>query len=98
MFRHVVLIRWKPDVTAEQVATAMTALRSLPAQIPQIRRYLVGSDAGVDAGNADFAIVADFDSADDYRVYRDDPKHTAVIETLLRPMIGARTAVQYEAD
>lgn len=98
MFRHVVLIRWNPDATTQQKEAAIEGLRSLPAQIPQIRRYLIGHDAGVDDGNAEFAIVADFDTADDYRAYRDHPSHVAVIETLLRPIIGGRTAAQYEAD
>jgi hypothetical protein len=98
MFRHVVLIRWKPESTAAQRAAVPAALLELPGQISQLRRYQLGADAGVDPGNADFAIVAEFDSADDYRIYRDHPSHRQVIETLIRPILESRMAVQYHVD
>ena len=98
MFRHVVMFRWKPGVTAD-VRTAVTdGLAALPAAIDTIRDYRVGPDAGLAPDNWDYVVVADFLDEAGYLVYRDHPDHRAVVETLIRPAIDARVAVQYVAD
>ena len=48
-----------------------------PAAIAEIRDYRFGPDAGINEGNFDFVVVADFESDDDYVVYRDHPVHRA---------------------
>jgi hypothetical protein len=96
MFRHVVLFRWTEDATDAQRATLVARLKELPGRIPEIRAYAIGADAGVNAGNFDFAAVADFADREAYIVYRDHPAHRAVIEECLRPILAERVAVQYE--
>jgi hypothetical protein len=95
-FRHVVLFRWRDDVTAEQKSTVERRLGELPGRIPELKAYAFGHDAGVNAGNADFAVVADFADRDDYLVYRDHPVHRAIIDECVNPITAERTAVQYE--
>ncbi|MDQ1508609.1 MAG: hypothetical protein QOG50_453, partial [Actinomycetota bacterium] len=51
MFRHVVLLRWVPDATAEQRAAVEEGLATLPGLIPEIRTYELGADAHVSEGN-----------------------------------------------
>lgn len=46
-FRHVVMLSWVDGTTAEQRQTVLDGLRALPGQIPEIRSYTVGTDAGV---------------------------------------------------
>jgi Stress responsive A/B Barrel Domain len=75
MFRHVVLFTWTEDATQEQQQMVADELRKLPAAIPELRAYHVGPDAGVNTGNFAFAVVADFDSVQDYLVYRDNLVH-----------------------
>ncbi|WP_084965165.1 Dabb family protein [Thermoactinospora rubra] len=94
--RHIVLLKWTDEATEEQKATVREELAKLPAVIPQIRRYDIGADAGVNQGNHDLAIVADFDSVDDYLVYRDHPTHQDVIARHIKPILAARAAVQHE--
>lgn len=96
MFRHVVMFRWKPETPAEAVAEVADRLGDLPAVIPQLRAYRLGSDAGVNAGNFDFVVVADFDSADDYVSYRDNEAHRSIADTMIAPLVADRAAVQYE--
>ncbi|GAA4526056.1 MULTISPECIES: Dabb family protein [Nonomuraea] len=95
MIRHVVLFTWSPEATEEQKAAVAAELRELPGQIPEIRSYLLGPDAGINPGNHDFAVVADFDSEDDYRAYRDHPRHQAVIAEHIKPILATRAAVQF---
>ena len=63
---------------------------------PEIRRYQFGRDAGLMDDNFDFAIVADFDSREDWRVYWEHPEHVRIIQETLRPVIAGRVAAQYE--
>ncbi|MCG5217807.1 Dabb family protein [Streptosporangium sp. KLBMP 9127] len=95
MLRHVVLFTWTDDSTEEQRAEVATRLRELPGAIAQIRDYRIGADAGINDGNYHFAVVADFDSVDDYLVYRDHPLHQAVIAETIKPIVAGRAAVQY---
>src|SRR4051794_560250 len=95
MFRHVALLRWQPDAPAHARAVAVEAIRALPSTIDVIRAYSVGTDGGETEGNFDVAIVADFDDADAYVVYRDHPSHRRVIDEVVRPILAARTAVQH---
>jgi hypothetical protein len=95
-FRHVVMFRWREDATAEQKKTLEDRLNALPGAIPELRAYAVGGDAGINDGNFDFAVVADFADRDGYVVYRDHPAHRAVVEECVRPILADRAAVQYE--
>ncbi|MFG3441224.1 Dabb family protein [Nonomuraea sp. NPDC047897] len=94
MIRHVVLFTWTEDATDEQKEAVVTELRKLPDAIPQLRSYTVGPDAGITPGSHDFAVVADFDSLDDFVTYRDHPLHQAVIAERIKPILASRAAAQ----
>ena len=95
MIRHVVLFRWKPEVTDEQKQLVASELSKLPSVIPSIRSYVMGADAGINQGNFDFAVSADFDDKPGYLAYRDDPTHREIIATYITPLVAERTAVQF---
>ncbi|MEW9528631.1 Dabb family protein [Microbispora sp. NPDC049125] len=96
MFRHVVLMSWTEDATEEQKAQVAERLSTLPDAIPEVRSYQIGADAGINEGNFSFAVVAGFDSREDYVVYRDHPVHRAVVTESIAPILAARAAVQYD--
>ena len=60
-----------------------TELHALKPLIGELRDYQVGPDAGIIEGNADFAVVADFDDEESYLVYRNHPAHRKLIEEAL---------------
>jgi hypothetical protein len=95
MIRHVVAFTWTPDTTAERVEQITAELTSLSTTIPAIKSYACGPDAGITPGNADYAVVADFDDEAGYLTYRDHPDHKEIIARLIAPVIAQRTAVQY---
>lgn len=96
MIRHVVLFRWVPEATQEQKERVASELRRLPSVVPSLRAYHVGSDVGVNQGNFEFAVAADFDDVDGYLAYRDHPEHRAIISQFIQPIAGQRAAVQFE--
>ena len=95
MVRHVVTLTLEPATTPEQVQALVDEIATLPHLVPGVRGYSVGSDLGIDDGNATVAIVADFDDALAYEVYRDHPEHRRVIVEHVRPLLAARAAVQH---
>jgi hypothetical protein len=95
MFRHVVVFRWKEGTSEADKQAVREALQGLPEQISCIRAYRYGDDAGLADGNFDFAVVADFDSEDDYREYAQHAAHQKLIQEKLRPILAERVAVQY---
>ena len=90
------MFRWTPEATQEQKQRVTTELARLPALVPSLRAYRFGADLGLNPGNFDFAVVADFDDADGYLAYRDHPEHRAIVAEFIRPIAGERAAVQYE--
>jgi hypothetical protein len=96
MFRHVVLFRWLDGTTDEQRRQVEAELAALPPLMRGLREYRFGHDAGVTSGNADFAIIADFDDVGAYLAYRDHPAHQDVVTRITRPLTRERMTVQLE--
>jgi len=97
-FRHVVLLRFRADASEEAKQALRNGLGALPDQIPELRSYRFGDDAGVAEGNFDFAIVADVDDEAAWRTYAAHPAHQAAIAQFIRPILEQRVAVQYRLD
>lgn len=96
MIRHTVMFTWKPEATEAQLKRVPDELSRLPGIVPSIRSYAVGADIGVNDGNWQFAVTADFDDLDGYLAYRDDPTHRAIISEHIQPIIATRAAVQFD--
>ena len=96
MLRHVVLFTWTEDTTADRRAEILAALRRLPDEVGGMTAFAVGDDAGLVPGNAHTALVADFPDVEAWRRYADDPVHLQVIADHVKPILAARSAVQYE--
>ena len=95
-FRHVVLLQWADDVPEDHVDQVRAGLDALPAQIPQIRTFLHGSDVGVSEGNYDYVVVADFDNVQDWRAFREHPAHVLFMEEHITGKLKGRAAIQYQ--
>ena len=96
MIRHVVLFRWTDEATPEQKQRAADELGRLPALVPSLRTFSLGPDLGINQGNFDFAVAADFDDVDGYLAYRDHAEHRAIVAQFTTPIVAQRFAVQYE--
>lgn len=90
------MFRWAPHVDHDHIARVRAAFDALPAQVPQVRQYVHGTDVGVAEGNFDYVVVADFDQVEDWRAYRDHPAHVLLVEELITPHVADRAAVQYQ--
>jgi hypothetical protein len=96
--RHIVVFKWKPDVTGEAVQALADGLAALPGQVPEIAAYTFGPDLGLADDHPDYGLVADFADVDAYRRYAQHPAHRRLLDDLLKPILGSRHAVQIEVD
>ena len=95
MFRHIVLFRWKPEATQEQIDAVFEGLAALPAQIPEVAAFAFGADAGLREGTFDAGVVADFADEEAYATYAGHPAHQALIAERIGPVVAERVAVQH---
>lgn len=108
MIRHAVLLKWKPGTTPDQVQYWVDGVLELPDHISVVRRYSIGNNVGTSgeglakesrySDNFDAAVVADFDSYEDYQTYAEHPAHLSFIEARVRPILEQRVAVQFDLD
>jgi hypothetical protein len=98
LLRHTVLLRFKPGTTDDQVQAVLDGLATMPGKMDFIRRYEFGRDVGIMEGNPHVALVADFDSAEDWRRYQDQPDHQRLVKDVIGPILESMTRVQYEVD
>jgi hypothetical protein len=96
MIRHTVLFKWTEQATEEQQQEAHDQLAKLPALVPSVREFALGPDAGLNQGNFDFAVTADFDDEAGYLAYRDNPAHRDIVTRWIQPILGQRAAIQFQ--
>jgi hypothetical protein len=94
MIRHVTVFRWVPEATDEARRLVAERLAALPPLMTGMPRFTIGSDLGLVEGNADFAVVADFEDAAAYFRYRDHPAHQEIIRHVTGPITRERHTVQ----
>lgn len=94
-FHHCVMFRWTDAVDDAHITKLGAWLDSLPATIDTIRRYAHGSNAGINPGTYDYAVVAEFDDVDGYITYRDHPYHQQMIRELVADFTAERAATQF---
>ncbi|WP_314323620.1 Dabb family protein [Paenarthrobacter ilicis] len=75
MIRHTVLFKWKPDFPAEDKAAWVAGVNRMDGNIPGMVKLTHGADVFQHERSFDYAIVADFDAAEDLEVYNSHPLH-----------------------
>ncbi len=94
MLRHVVLLTWDHALNDNERADVARVLNRLGEKVPTLRDFNHGPDLMLGPGRADYAIVSDFDDADDFWVYSKHPEHD-VVRSVLRPLCSAQKSAQF---
>jgi hypothetical protein len=84
MIRHVILIKFRPETTREQVDALIAAMHAL--EMPGLRDFSVGADLGLREGNMSYAGVFDFEDEDAWRAYDRDEEHNRIRRELVAPI------------
>jgi len=94
---------------AHNVESVRAALLRLPARIPLIRKYELGTDLQLPSGTRNHpnggpdrhvCWSAYFDSVEDYESHSGHEAHLAFLKDVLAPIVepGSRSAAQYEVE
>jgi hypothetical protein len=89
------MFTWNETATSEQIAAFAAELATMPDHIDGIRRYEHGDDLELGPGTADYVLVADFDTVDEYRDYSGHPRHAEFIAAFVEPIAASVSRVQY---
>ena len=92
IIRHIALFRWNEEATLDpaQLTEELAAIAATTAAI----KFDAGEALGLGHPTFDFAVVADFASAEDYLAYREDPIHSSYVKDVLRPAAAQISAIQ----
>lgn len=94
---HLNLFRWKEGTTEADIDALGGELARMRDEIPEVRSLVFGPDLGLMDGNADFAVLEEFDDIDAFHRYLAHPAHGRMVKEFVVPMLGSRQAVQFEA-
>lgn len=95
MIRHVAMFTWSDVASDDAIRSFAEQLRTMPANVPGILRWEHGDDLQLDPGTADYVLVADFATVEDYRQFAGHPYHLELIETYVKPIVAGSNRVQY---
>jgi hypothetical protein len=82
MLNHVVMMKFKPDVTDEQISSLEKMLDDLPNRIVEIHTYEFGRDVIGDERSYDFALISLFANPEALQRYKTHAAHLEVVEIL----------------
>jgi hypothetical protein len=78
MLNHVVLMKFKPEVSGEDIRDLEVALDMLPNKIMEIKMYEFGRDVLKSERSYDFALVSLFANLSALKRYQEHPDHLPV--------------------
>lgn len=94
MIKHVVFMKFKPDVGEEQIERLRNSLSALPVKIPEIQEYSFGKDVIRSERSLDFALVSSFTDLEALKRYSEHPDHQSVV-LLVRKLTERTLTVDY---
>jgi len=94
MIRHVVIVKFLPEVDHSLIDTIGARLGSLVGRIEGMRSMRVERDLGISERASDMCIIAEFDDVDAWRAYQEDAEHLEVARGVIAPATESRSSVQ----
>ena len=82
MINHVVVMKFKPDVSDDAIDDLEKSLDDLPNKILEIHAYEFGRDRGHSEQSYDFALVSLFANLEAVKRYQEHPAHLKVLQKI----------------
>lgn len=96
MVEHIVLLKWKPNTTADQVNLVMERLRELPNEIPGILDLQCGENFSDRSQGYTHGLVVRFVDRAALETYSPHPAHRAVVEETINPIREVSLGFDFE--
>ena len=88
--KHIVLLNWKDNTTAEQSKAVASSFDALKAELGDLPiSFQFGPNAQLMKGNADFSIVAEFSTEADLMTYANHPTHRKIVKELFGTILDS---------
>jgi heme-degrading monooxygenase HmoA len=94
MLTHIWSMSFTTETTPEQRTAFITAMAELPTKIDGVESFRSGTDLGLNPGNYDVAIVAEFADEDAWKAYIEAPAHVAFVNDHVTPLCDSWGAIQ----
>jgi len=108
VFRHMAILRFKPDAKPADVEAYFKAFPDLMASQPTIRSWKIGRNEGAGgethvrkgsfAPNYDVGLTMVFDNPQGYLQYAESAGHQAFFAKYCTPILAERVVVQFHED
>jgi antibiotic biosynthesis monooxygenase (ABM) superfamily enzyme len=96
MIEHIVLFRFKDEVSESTKKQIQSELQALLATVPSLRYLSVGANFTNRNKGFEYGLVARFDDREGLDAYQVHPEHMRVVESLIRPAMAELIALDYE--
>ena len=97
MLKHVVFMKFKPEVGDREIEDLEKSLGALPGSIDEIKGYEFGRDILKTKRSYDFALVSSFLDVESMKRYQVHPDHQVVLDKVIK-MCDSILAVDFESD
>jgi hypothetical protein len=94
MLIHCVTLRFRDSASAAEIETFVQAIAALPGRLDFLIHTWQGRDLGERPANADYAIVTEFETVEDFNAYLVHPAHCA----LPRDPVESMQSVQFRVE
>ncbi len=108
MFRHMAILKFKPDAKESDISAYFEAFPSLMGSQPVIKSWSIGRNQGPGgethvkkhrfAPNYDVGLMMDFNSAADYLKYAESLEHQAFFAKYCVPILAERVVAQFPLE
>jgi len=95
MLTHIVLFKFKPETSQDQIDRLIEGLGGLPAQIDEIQEFRFGSDVIRSERSYDLGLISSFADLDAMQRYQVHPEHQKVV-ALVKEIANSVVAVDFE--
>ena len=96
MLTHIWSMSFTEAATPAQRSAFVAAMAELPTKIAGVESFRSGNDLGLNPGNSDVAIVAEFADANAWRAYIEAPAHVSFVENHVTPLCASWGAIQFD--
>jgi hypothetical protein len=96
MLSHIWSMSFTTETTPDQREACVTAMAELPTKIDGVESFRSGTDLGLNPGNYDVAIVAEFADAAAWKAYIEAPAYVAFVTDHVTPLCPSWGAIQLD--
>ena len=96
MIRHMVLFRFRPDLTPAERSMVLDGLARLPSSFPTMRRFGLGENVSRRDRTFTHVMAVEFEDRHQLDSYLESARHEAFVSGTFRPAVEDRAIASFE--